>query len=332
MRHIKLNETDRLIYEKEIEPYLPEKIFDAHAHTRIDEFYVDVDTSYRLAEQPLLRDVDMSWLKSWWQSLFPSKAVNGLVMGFPAKDCPIDKINLHVSNDVSLPDRFSILIHPKTAAEELERQIQKFKPTGLKPYMLFADIEDYRKAGIMDMISEEQLDVANSHSLCLTLHVSKPRGMADEQNLSDIARLVRDFPNCNFILAHCGRCFLSYYMEETLDRLCVAENLWFDTSAVCDLGVFINLLARYDRSRILFGTDLVTATGFRGKYITMGFAWDACGPDAISSPALPPKPATFAAYENLRTLIQAIRFCKLTEAEINSVFYENSRRLFKQII
>ena len=331
MRNIKLNVIDRLIYEKEIEPYLPERIFDAHAHMLINKFYSNLSTLNPLAKQPLLRDVDMSWLEKWWLSLFPGKVVNGLVMGFPAKDCQIDKINQHLSGDVRPPNCFSILVHPKTSAEELERHIQKLKPAGLKPYMVFADIEDYQQARITDMITEEQLNVANSHGLCLTLHVSKPRGIADEQNLSDITRLVRDFPNCNFILAHCGRCFLSRFMEETLERLPVAENLWFDTSAVCDLGVFINLLTKYDRLRILFGTDLVTATGFRGKYVTMGYAWDVCGQDAVSSSALPSMPATFVAYENLRTLIQAIRFCTLTEAEINNIFYENSRRLFKQI-
>ena len=195
--------------------------------------------------------------------------------------------------------------------------------------MVFTDMIDYQQAGITDMITTEQLDVANSHGLCVTLHVSKPHGMADEQNLNDISRLVRDFSNCNFILAHCGRCFLSCFMEEALSRLPVSENLWIDTSAVCDLGVFINLLTRYDRSRILFGTDLVTASGFRGKYVTMGYTWDACQQEAMSNSVNLSKAVTLAVYENLRVFIQAIRFCKLKKTEIKNLFSDNAVSLLR---
>ncbi len=324
MRSIKLNQADISIYSREIEPYLPEKIFDAHSHTYINEFYTDLNERLPLSKHPLLNNVDFNWLEQWWLSLFPNKKVNGLVLGTPAKGCRINEINQHLSQDIRSPNRFSILVHPQTSSDELDKQIRQLKPSGLKPYMCFTALEDFQQARITDMITEEQLDVANRHNLCVTLHVAKPHGMADKQNLNDIKQLVRDYPKCNFILAHCGRCFLSCFMEEALDQLPVAENLWIDTSAVCDVGVFIHLLTKYDRSRILFGTDLVNAAGYRGKYITMGLRWGVCEETAFTTDAGTEKSITFAAYENLRALIQAVRFCKLKDKEIQNLFYDNS--------
>ena len=44
MRQICLNETDRLIYDFEIMPYLPLQIFDAHTHLILSEHYADLST------------------------------------------------------------------------------------------------------------------------------------------------------------------------------------------------------------------------------------------------------------------------------------------------
>jgi hypothetical protein len=327
MRSISLTETDRRIYEKELMPYLPSRLFDIHAHTLLNRFYVNLGLLNPLAEQQMLRDVDVRWLESWWHSLFPGKKVNGLILGFPARGCDIDGINEHLRTDVMPPNRFSILVHPRTSADTLDKQVRMLKPTGLKPYMVFADKTDYEEVGITDMITPEQIKVASQHRLCLTLHLSKARGLADAENLREVRRLVHDYPNCNFILAHCGRCFLSRLMAEALDSLPVTENLWLDTSAVCDLGVFIELFKRYDPSRIVFGTDLVTATGFRGKYVTMGFSWGVCEEAALRAAGAPPKEATFAVYENLRVLLEASRVCQLSESDVENMFYNNAARL-----
>ena len=224
---------------------------------------------------------------------------------------------------------FSILIDPRWSTEKLENDIRKLKPFGLKPYLCFARVDDPQLAGITDMIDESQIALADKYGLCVTLHVAKPRGMADPDNLRDITRLVKTYPNCNFILAHCGRCFITPNMEQTLDKLPVADNLWFDTSAVCDIGVFINLLGRYDRTKIMFGTDLVTATGFKGTYIRLGMSWDCCSAEKVQYEGGQKLKPTFAAYENLAALMHAIKFCKLSAAEIEDIFYNNAKRLFK---
>jgi len=330
MNTIEYTQADEFIYNNEIKPYLPHRIFDAHAHLQIPRFYPDLEQSYPPTKDPQLNTIDMPVLRQWWQTLFPNAQTAGLLLGTPSKQCDMKGVNQHLSQSVRDPDlRFSILTGPQFSADELERQIIELKPHGLKPYMFFSQLKNYNDSGICDMIPESQIALANKHELAITLHVAKPRGMADADNLDDITRLVKKYPRCNFILAHCGRCFIAPNMEDALKKLPVASNLWIDTSAVCDTGVFLYLLDRYDRNQILFGTDLVMAAGFRGNYIRMGTSWEWITVDKIARRGGQEICATFAAYENLCAMFHAAKFCKVTEAGRNSIFYNNAARLFK---
>ena len=324
---IKLTDDDRLIYEKEIRPWLPDRIFDAHAHLIANRLHPDLADCMPLALKPELGNINRRRLEEWWRALLPDAHVSGLLMGMPTRGCDWRAENAYVAGESRGSEcRFSLMTHPGLSPEELEADILEYQPAGLKPYMAFTDLEDPNTASITDMIPEAQVAVADKYGLAVTLHVAKLSGMADLGNLETLARLVRAYPRCNFILAHCGRCFITPNMEATLEGLPVAENLWMDTSAVCDVGVFITLLRGYDRGRILFGTDLVTATGFRGRYVRLGMSWHVCTEARVSGL---PRRATFAAYENLSALCYAARFCGLTDQERRQVFWENAARLFE---
>lgn len=320
---------DHYIYDNEIKPYLPARIFDAHTHLCTHRFAPDLDESVPLAKDPMLGEVDMKALRQWWQMLFPDSKVNGLVMGFPTKKADIASINAYLSKQCTdKADRFSLLCSPDTELDMLENWIKDYKPAGLKPYMCFSKKAICNESTICDFMPESQIALAHKYHLAVTLHVAKPKGMADEENLSEITRLVKKYPDCNFILAHCGRCFISPNMELALRKLPVADNLWFDTSAVCDTGVFLHLFSKYDLKKILFGTDLVTASGFRGNYIRMGMSWDFITADNFQRACGKHVKATFAAYENLCALLCAARFCKLSKTQLDDIFYNNSKILF----
>lgn len=329
MRQVRLTDNDKFIYENEIRPFLPERIFDAHCHLMFDEFHPGLDETMPFTRDPMLRNVDLAHAETWWQALFPDAHVAGLLMGTPTQACDWKGENEAVAENVSgSRHRLSIMTHPETPPSELESEILRLKPSGLKPYMVFVGSREPNSASITDLIPETQIALANRHRLSITLHVAKPRGMADPENLRDLTRLVRDYPNCNFILAHCGRCFITPNMEAVLEKLPVADNLWLDTSAVCDIGVFTSLLGGYDRTRLLFGTDLVTATGFRGSYVRLGTSWHACTPEMVARPGGLEAKATFAAYESLCALCHAAKFCRLSEQDLADIFFNNAAGLF----
>ncbi len=262
--------------------------------------------------------------------MFPDSSVHGLIMGTPLYDCDLESENTFVAESIrNKRDRFSMMVKPQMSIQKLESMINTYTPSGLKPYLVHALISDKQNARITDFITEEQLHLADNYGLCITLHVSKPQGMADQENLQDISRLINQYPKVQFILAHCGRCFIAPNMATALDVLPVAENLWIDTSAVCDMGVFMELFSRYDLSRILFGSDLASATAFRGSYVRLGRSWHIVTPQLIAREGGLESRATFAIYENLSALFQAARFCNVSESDIQNIFYNNSARLFK---
>lgn len=271
MKILELTQTDKFIYANEIKPYLPKQIFDAHTHIQIPKYHPNLEQILPITKDPMLNTIDMEAMNMWWKSLFPDSDVSGLILGLPTRGCDIDGINSYLAQNVDrVINRFSILTSPDMSDYELEKQINELKPAGLKPYMCFSKLKNFNDSGICDLIPESQVALADKYHLKITLHVAKPRGMADDDNISEINRLTKKYQSCNFILAHCGRCFISPNMEYAIKRIEPANNLWFDTSAVCDTGVFLYLFRDYNRKNILFGTDLVTATGFRGTYVRMG--------------------------------------------------------------
>ena len=329
MRKVFLTESDLFIYKNEIQAFLPRRIFDVHAHLLNIDCHPNLQKRSPETKELLQENVDMAYLEEWWRVLFPDSDVSGHVMGMPECGCNYRAENEFVVGEVNTKhNRVSILTHPQMSADELENDVLRFKPAGFKPYLVFSKNEKSQLSCITDFLPEKQIEIADRYGLCVTLHLAKPRGLADNQNLEDIERFVRQYPRCKFILAHCGRCFITPNMIDALKKLPVADNLWLDTSAVCDRGVFINLFSKYDRSRIVFGTDLVGATGFRGTYVRLGMTWDMCSGDMVRRHGGQEVKPTFAAYENLCALLHAARFCRLSQTDMENIFFNNAAKLF----
>ena len=333
MIQISLTEYDRHIYQNEIKPFLPERIFDAHTHLLKTEFHPNLQELNSLAHE--FGDADLNALRHWWQQLFPQAQIHGLMFGFPTFGCDMQQENEFVAQEVrNSPNKFSLLVHPDMPQEDLEKEILRLKPAGLKPYLVFAKNNTPGEADITDFLAESHIALAHKYGLAVTLHVSKQRGMADKDNLRDIKRLVKEYDKCQFILAHCGRCFITPNMIDTLKYLPVAENLWLDTSAVCDMGVFLYLFDKYDRTKILFGSDGISSVSFRGSYTRLGMGWHMCSQEMVQETGQLPRrqeinSATFAVYENLAAMFHAAKFCKLSETDIQNIFYNNAVKLFR---
>ena len=329
MRTIPLTEDDRLIYETEIQPWLPARLFDAHTHLLFDDCHPQMAETMPMALDPLLNNVDLARLQQWWRTLFPDCDVRGMVMGFPTRDVRMAEENRLVAAEcapVAYP--FAWLVKPSDDLAQLEDEIQRYKPAVLKPYMCFVEDKPVNEADITDLIPEGQLALADKYGLAVMLHVAKPWGMGDPDNLRDIGRLSATYPRCQFILAHCGRCFITPNAERMVDRLVRADNVWMDTSAVCDSGVFLTVLKHYDRKKILFGTDLATAVGFRGNYIRLGTSWHVCTDEMVSRKGGMARGATYAAYEGIAALCFALRFLAVPEEEREDIFFRNGEGLF----
>ena len=197
MRELELTDDDRLIYEREIAPWLPPRMFDAHSHLMIDRCHPGLPDTMAMADDPLLVDVDLPWLEHWWATLLPDIDVRAMVMGFPTVDVLMADENRIVAEQCATTNhRFAWLVKPSDPLDRLEADILQYRPSVLKPYMCFVEGMPINEARITDLIPEGQLALADAYGLAVMLHVAKPSGMGDPVNLRDIGRLAAEYPNC----------------------------------------------------------------------------------------------------------------------------------------
>ena len=148
--------------------------------------------------------------------------------------------------------------------------------------------------------------------------------------MCEINRIIRSqclrFPNARLVLAHAARGFNSRHTVEAIQTLRTIDNVWFDTSAVCEPSAMEAILETFGVTRLMYGSDFPVSEQ-RGRNVTVGdgFYWlhdhNAEWDDwTLASPAL-------VGTESLLALQQACRRLKLTDADVEKVFGTNARQL-----
>ncbi len=321
-----MREIDYRIWERELEDFVPDSVFDAHTHIWSDEH-----KSGNAEDASALRlPVSLQDLHAWTLQQFPGRRLGYLLLATPLRNIDFQGHNQWVADqakqpgDIPLPAVSAMLIVPGMTREYVKSHAESNGVQVLKPYRVFAD--DPKEGDITDFLPEEVLEAADELGMAVTLHLSKSRGPADEKNLADLELLCKKFPNVKWILAHCARAFNSAHLEHSISRLSALESVFMDTSAVSDPYAHYITVKHFDREKILFGTDNIAAGSARGKYVTFGYGWDGywekddiehCDPRC-----------TFVCYEQLRSQRQAYEMAGLTKREIEDIFYRNSLKFF----
>jgi glutamate-1-semialdehyde 2,1-aminomutase len=328
-----LNDVDRRIWEEELNPFIPERIFDVHAHHYRWEFNTDPAketgsfASFVGDGFPL---TDRAHCDAWDALLLPGRRVSRLSFGFPfSPSCDFEASNRFVLDQV--PDAQSgalMLVHPSMTPTYLEEQIQTHGFLGFKPYRFYARSGDAVECSITDFLPEKQIEVANRHGLIVMLHLGKRLAIADPANIEDLERLTDRYADVKWILAHCARSYAPWVMESRLPRLRALQNVWYDVSSVCDADVIELLLAGVGPEKVMYGSDNLPVGAARGKYITFGYAWAFLSEknQTLDLSHCNPK-MTFVLYEQLRAVRRAAFRLALGRAQIEDFFYNTAARL-----
>lgn len=311
-----INDFDREIWYEELEDFVPQKIFDAHVHLW-DHIFAPSDTVWS--------DTNFAKLDAFSKEIFPGREISYQLLGTPVTGLDLEGYHRFMAEEIAKsPHKTgSMIVTPQMTGEYLDDRIKKYHFTGLKPYRLYA--EDPANCRITDYLPETLMEVADEKNLCITLHMSRFDGIADDVNLKDLAYFTSKYKNIRWILAHCARAFNSCTLEKSIFKLRDMPNLYYDLSAVCDCRSHYLLLKHEDLSRILFGTDNIDAGGVHAKYISWGRGWQYfTGMDVPHCR----KDTTLVCYESLRSIKQAADMAGLTEDEIGDIFYNNAGNFF----
>ena len=319
---------DREIWASELEEFVPSRVFDAHAHVWHESCIGSAENAENLPAgwRAILHfNTGFAEIDAWNRQVFPGRELDFQLLGTPIPGCDFPACHAFIGAEaLKSPHHIaSTCAAPEVTADELDAAIRKYRFTGLKPYRVFA--ADPANCRITDYFPEALIEVADEHKLAVTLHMARFHGIADPVNLEDLRVLTAKYPHVRWILAHCARAFNAFTLEKSVFFLRDLPNIWYDTSAVCDVRSHYLLMKHENIERLMFGTDNIIAGGDHGKYVTWGRGWQffAAGkqPHCVSD-------NTLVVYEQLRAQKQAADMAGLSQCDLEKLFHANAEKFF----
>lgn len=338
MSLLELTDLDRRIWEEELDEFVPARVFDAHTHIYRWAFHTNPDKEsgpYRQFIRPGFEDVSYELLDECDRLLMPGRRVARLSFPFPFRGgCDFEASNAYLTDELrSHPDSAGLmLVHPGMPAEHIEQTLRATGLIGLKPYRFFSATGDAVHCRITDFLPEHQIALADRLGLVIMLHLSRPDGIGDSQNLDDLERLTDRYPGARWILAHCARSYSSWPIKRAGRRLRDLPRTWFDTSSVCESDAIAALLETVGVERVMYGSDDVPVGILRGKYIAFGHGWAYLSEHNHQFDLSHCDPRmTFTRYEQLRAMRRAAIAARLSRDQVAAIFHDNAARLLRQV-
>jgi len=328
-----LTDADRDFAERYVVPHLPDQIFDAHAHLFRHDHYSDDTIPPSLLATPA--HVGMAAYRDFIDWLHPDgRTKGGLYFGLAFLGDRVAN-NDFVAQEVADAQAAGflaygqMLIAPSMDADYVRAAVKQGGFVGLKPYHLMAEVDGPTfHAPIEAYLTEEHVQVADELGLTITLHMVRDRALADPINQATIRRYCENYPNMRLILAHAARGFNPWHTIEGIESLRGLQNVWCDTSAVTEAGAFEVIVEVLGHERLLYGTDF-HVSHMRGRCIAIGdsFHWLYAEEMDLDEKHISLQPVLIG-LESLRSLILAMHRLKLTDRQIEDIFYGNGAALF----
>ena len=319
---------DAALFDRVLSSFVPPGVYDAHAHLYRRDLLGDQYTPM-LNACPAIAGFHtyQDSLSSYMADRAPRA---GLFFAYPTMTMDVEASNQFVRNEVArvADARALMLIRPEDNPNDTEAQVTRYSYAGFKVYHLFADQSDTMNAPNESFLPEWAWQLANRHRLVIMLHIVLPVALQDPRNQRYIHEHCRRYPEARLILAHAARGFCGRHTTDSIRTLCGLENVFFDSSAICEPEPFEAILKTFGPTRLLFGSDYPVST-FRGRNVSVGdgFYWlyDTNSDwDGWVLGELPP-----CGIQSLLALRHACRILHLNDRDIELIFYGNARRVLK---
>jgi glutamate-1-semialdehyde 2,1-aminomutase len=322
-------DADRELFARELESFVPDRIFDAHAHLYARAHFPQTGAPHLVATGPAVAGFDR--FRQCMEELIPGRAATrGLFFPFPHPQVDVSAANdflYRETGDIS-EALGQMLITPAIGADAIREAVRQHKIVGLKCYHVFSTTRPTFDSKIENFLTEEHVRVAHEEGLSITLHMVRARALADPDNQATIRRYCQSYPGMRMILAHAARGFNPHHTMAGIESLRGLDNVWFDTSVVTDSGAIEAIARALGHRHIMYGSDF-PVTHLRGRCVAVGdsFVWLSADnlklEVAYGRPELP-----LVGHEALRTLKVAALALGWSDSQVEDVFYGNAATLF----
>jgi predicted TIM-barrel fold metal-dependent hydrolase len=334
-----LQPRERAFYEGEVAPYLPPAVLDFHTHiwdsANWKERPWDTDAAggkYMVVEPyyPAGR------LAADGSAAFPDREYRAVVFGYPVPAGDFRRENAFVRDDATTPGLYPLMLAGKSLGadqSEIRETLHQGPFLGYKVFLNWYG-NDYGSVTIEDMLSANEMAIANELSLVVLLHVPRSDRLADPVIQEGVRNLAAEYPDAQIVLAHCGRCYLPDQMRRAVGALSDLTNVFLDSSMVMDPLVLRMVIDELGPSRLLFGTDYPVAA-MKGRRVRVLDHWvdvvtPGYAPSAYRSEAAD-IPATYMAVEIAVAVRDAGLSAGISESALHGIFFGNGMAVLERV-
>lgn len=337
-----IREIDRRIYENELRDFLPDRIIDIHSHVWEKQLKTGLaETHARTVQWPALvaKDNPIEDLLESYELMFPGKTVTPLIFSSVRPEDDFDALNEQIRESARKANCPALLYsHPKWSPEDLERRIIEGGFVGIKSYLdLAPEYLRREEIRIFDFFPHHQLEVIDRLGLIVMLHIPRDGRLKDRVNLAQMMEIENVYTKTQVIVAHVGRAYCEEDVGDAFEVLERTKQLVFDFSANTNAWVFEQLLRCVGPERVLFGSDLpilrmrMKRVCRDGRYINLvpkGLYGDVSDdPNMAEVSGTEAEELTFFMYEELRSFKRAAETMRLSDRDLDSIFYDNAVRV-----
>jgi glutamate-1-semialdehyde 2,1-aminomutase len=313
------------LWQRHLADFVPSDVFDAHAHLwRVADLGSPTPALAAAGPSIVTREVYDERLSLWMPDRCPT---GGLFFPFPTRVLDVEGANRHLADEMKKDphSRGLMIATPRQDPAAVERQLDEDGFVGFKVYHLFAERTDTLFAPTGEFIPEWAWELADQRGLFFMLHMVLPRAVAEPENQRYIREHCRRYPNAKLILAHAARGFCGRHTVEGIASLRGLDNVFFDTSAVCEASAFEAILEVFGPTRLWHGADFcVTEMRSRCVNLADGFLWlDEIRSDFSKSRFARP---TLLGLESLLALKEACLNRHLDATDVEEIFCLGARR------
>ena len=321
---------------QELSCFLPDNIFDAHAHPG-DKAMCDTKRISILKELP--EDIGISAWREFTSLITGKQRLKGgLFFALPLFDEDTDIRKACLDANTSLlsdlyssgekDSRCSLLVSPLMQPEDVEEHLKAGLIAGFKPYMNLAPDCDIN-SDILDFVPKWSLELANQNELVITLHIQKYAALNDPANIEQVHEICRDYPRLKIILAHCGCSFNVYNTLKGAVHYADIENLYFDTSAVCEVIALTHMLKLFPQEKFMWGTDFPISVR-NGRFVGLGNGVFSLQNNTVQGGRLPEDLQLMChGLESLRAFVFAAIEAGLSDKQMENIFFNNAAELLR---
>lgn len=323
-----MTEVDHEFFKRELSSFVPDKVFDAHSHIWKR---AHVGTSQTESFNQFPNDVGYDEYRNAMGELLPGRHLAALFIpcGFTA-EYMMDGNEWVAEQSAKHPQfRGSFFIRPSDDPEWVREQVRRLKLKGIKCYHTWTNVTPTWEANIPDYLPEPIVRIADEEQLVITLHMVKSRAVADPENIKWIRHYCETYPRMKLVLAHSARGFQPSHNFEGLPKLTDLDNLYCDNSANCESIAHESIIRILGHKRLLFGSDFLVSH-LRGRSVAVAdtFLWLYEETPVWGEKHTHINPV-LTGFEHLRSLKWACWSARLSDAEVEDIFWNNARDLFQ---